>query len=191
MQTRRSLESRPTSVPTTSSNAIGFGTSWRMNLSSVCEASSITRRLARVASRMLRPASSSVSGQKLAVLGRGNDQDRFTAFEPGHQETAHGFGQRPRRVEELQMVLGRSRCGDREALATPSMGELAGSNKPGHDEKAPISSATWRPPPIRRESGPSTSPGDWSWCSWPSITCAFMQAFPRADRRRRSSSRGG
>ena len=46
----------------------------------------------------------------------------------------------------------------------------------------PISSAAWRSQPVRRESGPSTSRGDWSWCSWPSITSASMQAFPRADR---------
>ena len=34
------------------------------------------------------------------------------------------------------------------------------------------------PNPAGRASAPSTSRGDWSWCSWPSITCASMQACP-------------
>ena len=155
--------SRATSVPTTSSNAIGLGMSWRMNLSSVCAASSITRRLAAIGLANVeaglfesagRAARDAAASRRPAALHR--------ARSPAIRKAAHRFGQRLRRVEELQMMLGRSSGRSVRIGTRQDTGMLAGTDKLGREAKRPLSFKksrplyhlpAWRPQPL-----PSRSP---------------------------------
>ena len=77
--------------PTTSSNAIGLGTSWRMNLSRVCDGVEHDQAVGGSRFADVQAGFFELAGKQLAMLRRRHNQQRLAAVKARHQETRPPF----------------------------------------------------------------------------------------------------